>query len=279
MLSSFRDAITFPCTYDPLTLLTSSTRLVSPYGLFVYRVLSCVFLGFVKVYDVSLDANAEENRFFTILNFMLLIIYYILLVIASIRVKSWRLEDNNGHYESVCNWRLTLDHKFSLLCKIINILYEILVCCTIGIVIVYWILLYHPGTYLSPPDMFINVTVHGLNALFMLMDLFLSRAKIYPGHVFYPIIWMSIYTCMAWTYYGVEQEWIYPFLNWSLKFSVLYYAGLFAGFILLYFLGLALCHLRDKVASKIHHRLTLPSADDRESTENSLKKIKYHPLP
>ena len=80
---------------------------------------------------------------------------------------------------------------------------------------------------------FINISVHLMNAVFILGDVLLNNVQLLPVHVWYGFTYALLYLIWVWAWYlwvsrdrRTDEGWIYPFLNWNQAGWPIFYFGI-----------------------------------------------------
>eukprot|EP01113_Clastostelium_recurvatum_P012973 TRINITY_DN1678_c0_g1_i1.p1 TRINITY_DN1678_c0_g1~~TRINITY_DN1678_c0_g1_i1.p1 ORF type:complete len:299 (+),score=62.96 TRINITY_DN1678_c0_g1_i1:49-897(+) len=241
----------FPNKFDPVRLVTSSTAMVSPMALFIFRVIAAAWAIVTRIWYGVHYAHLLEinNRFFTVISFWLLLAYFVFIVAASLRMKSYKWS-TNFEEESEDSY---IYGKTNLIrfCKFVNIVFEVVIASVTGVVLVFWILIFDKNNI---SNLAFNILLHGINLPFVYVDLFLSRTHIHPAHVLYMLLWLILYMFAGWIIHAETGEWVYVFLDYNLKTTPAYYIGILIVFALMFYWAYALCKLRDRVAKRINDR-------------------------
>lgn len=128
--------------------------------------------------------------------------------------------------------------------KVQWILYNVLLPNTILVAVVYWAVLYKPGlNSRTSVDWFLDISVHGLNAVLMLIELGMSKFPTRLLHVYQPISYAFIYAFFSiglWRETGIV---LYEYvLDWNRAITAASMTGLLIYTILAQFV-LFLIHL------------------------------------
>eukprot|EP01112_Ceratiomyxa_fruticulosa_P018322 TRINITY_DN5837_c0_g1_i5.p1 TRINITY_DN5837_c0_g1~~TRINITY_DN5837_c0_g1_i5.p1 ORF type:complete len:269 (-),score=29.21 TRINITY_DN5837_c0_g1_i5:127-933(-) len=241
----------FPDDYDPIQFVISPFRFISPLTLFNVRVFLCVYVLVIRIWTE--DINGEDNNiYFTVLSYWHLLSYLAFVLVISIKMKSWNLKYDDMDFSKPSEFCCSPDTHFTRFCKYLTVSSEVLTSLTMGIVIVFWGLLYDSSKPFVGAELFENISVHGFNALFTLTDLFMCCRKIYPKQICYLLFWLLLYMLSTMIYHHSTSIWVYPFLNYFSPFATGYYIGILVLFVILYYFGYGLQRFRDFLSIKIN---------------------------
>lgn len=124
--------------------------------------------------------------------------------------------------------------------------FQIFATCALFLDLVYWVLLFDKST----TPLLHQVAQHAVNAVFVVVDIFLSlrmQFKVFYGALF--ILFTVVYVIFAWIRYAITKHWVYSFLDYrkqSAGITVAYYFGMlawgiFAAMIIFLFSRLSRC--------------------------------------
>lgn len=159
-------------------------------------------------------------RYFTNLNFHLLLLYFIIGCVLSIK---------RVFTENLAAERLNHLEKFFYL------IMETELPSTYFIATVYWAVLYNGGTLT-----YTNIMVHGLNTMMITGDFFLNRLHFNKHHIWFAIIWTSMYTLFHGILMTIEfandqpHAPVYGFLSYASPFLPAVLVGLVMIFAVFY---------------------------------------------
>ncbi|CAG8473359.1 21220_t:CDS:2 [Dentiscutata erythropus] len=243
--------------FDPH--LTVNSWFVSPKILKIFRLVVAIYSWIILIGELLDYALREhflaqygfENDaecflcYFTILSYIGQTVYFTAAAFYSIRSNS--LE------------------KFSKLHNFLFwILYHTVVHYHVLIVFVYWTLL--SSTFIQENNpwyiWWLSVSVHGLEFVTMLIELFLNRQVMKISFIFITIFIQVLYMLETFLIYYTHGFWIYDFLDWhsgSPAAVSLRYIGFLIFFIVCFFLVYGLHTLRDYIGRK---------HNSKESSEN-----------
>ncbi|PSC75714.1 rolling stone [Micractinium conductrix] len=115
----------------------------------------------------------------------------------------------------------------------------------------YWALLYDGD---NDGPMGTNLMVHGLNLIFMLADVALSRLPFVSYHFQAVLLYGTTYQVFMWIYYGATGIWAYSTLDWAKPSSLLYYLLLPCLLALAFFFFWGLAWARERALQRQHWR-------------------------
>lgn len=118
-------------------------------------------------------------------------------------------------------------------------LFHVLLAATLVVDLVTWGLLWpmlsrsdDPKRYAFWREHFFNITsyhTHGLNFLFILVELALNKIPYEPYMLGWLGLYSSLYGLWAFSYYRITTRWMYPFMDASKPYAMVYYVGIYVG--------------------------------------------------
>jgi len=116
--------------------------------------------------------------------------------------------------ENLKAWRAV--HKIHLL------LFEMVAAASITLTVFFW-----AAVYKKENKMLLEYPVkHGVSALLLLVEVFVSRVPLVSYHVQVPVLYGTVYLIFMWLYETGTQKWIYKALNWESAISIAFYIAL-----------------------------------------------------
>lgn len=160
----------------------------------------------MRSYGIRKDGKGY--RYFTNLSFLILTLNFVSKFALSWMRRPWT-NDGRGEFN-----RWTEAPATRLLVQVTWVVAEVIYVCAVLLDIIYWGLLYN-GQAMSPADSFLNASVHGTNALLVIVELVLMRQSFVAIHVLFLLLYALAYTIFALIWHSTTAEWIYPFLDLS----------------------------------------------------------------
>ena len=101
-------------------------------------------------------------------------------------------------------------------------------------------------------DWFLNSQVHAFDLIFVLLEIFLGRVKMYKSQLWIEVGVALIYMLWSWITHGtfLNGGWVYTFLDWSKPAAAFMYPLLVLAFILLGFWAVFLTNVREKLGKR-----------------------------
>jgi len=202
---------------------------VPPLALFIFRTIAFLYnlsvqIGGFFVFDIG------QLQYFTIWNYCLLVLFFGMGAVVS---------------GLACFAKSNPDDPPNLFHKFFIVTYQI--CLTLVVIVdtVLWGILYplakkanedHPGSF----DMYIilnffSYNQHGINFVWLLIEFLLNDLPFFPVHVFCVLLWAACYAIFAWIFNSFTDWWAYPFLETRVPESPLWYIGLLAIHVIIFF--------------------------------------------
>jgi hypothetical protein len=195
--------------------------------------LACLVIGLCGLAFTYEDTSSgSELRYYTNWNFILVVAYF---AVASV-LSAWQFGRpasalvGNGHW-----FRLNVALK---------LLGEIEVPNSLLVTLVYWIVLYTPGTDKSAWE-FMNVALHLMNTLMMFTDfLFIASYRFNPKFCVAPLALAAAYVIATLIWSQAAGFIAYSFLNTDCTFYIVWVIGLAILMLLLFFFFYAVGRLK-----------------------------------
>lgn len=209
---------------------------ISPKSLLIIRGIICLYSWIVLIgktvnYAMNYDAISYLT-YFTHFSYIGLVAYFTLTAFCH---SYGYVRKNKIPQHKLFNWLFWL-------------LYHTLAHFTTIIILTYWIFFsdYFVKTNPQPYNWWLNISIHALNFLFAIVEVFLNRQIMVASFVILNLILEILYLGVVNIYYAEHSKWVYEFLDVTkgLK-SFWWYLGLFIGFIVIYFIMYAVHMLRD----------------------------------
>jgi len=140
--------------------------------------------------------------------------------------------------------------------------YETLVSYHVVVPIVFWGLL-SSGLVLTRFNVWLNVSVHGLDFVFMAVEMILNKVPVAAGHIIFFLAILILYMFYCWMIHAIPiplstssgydstHRWVYNFVDWSPSTTAsIYYFGLLIFFTLVYFCCFGCHRLRKHIGTK-----------------------------
>lgn len=91
---------------------------------------------------------------------------------------------------------------------------------------------------------FEDVLKHGLTAIWLIVELLISRIPIVSVWIYWASLYAMAYATFLWIYWAAAHEWVYTVLDWREPKSLGFYFAISALVIVTYFIMCALAVLR-----------------------------------
>ncbi|RIA94007.1 hypothetical protein C1645_873718 [Glomus cerebriforme] len=232
----------FHCNdFDETKSLTS--WFISPKILFIFRGIIFLYSWIVLIGQFVNSAIGQGAgdffKFFTNLSFIGLTAYFTTAFYHS--------------YRHVTKKHKPLSNQSKILNWLFWLLYHTTVHFSMLIVLTYWLFLSQTFIHGKPPPFrwWLNVSVHGLNFLFTLIEVFLNRQRMVVSFIIFNLIILILYIFIGYINYAVNSQWVYGFLNYNNGYkSALWYIGLFISYTIIYFIMYGIHSLRDYIGKR-----------------------------
>lgn len=193
---------------------TTVTHLVwSPlviwYVLLSYRLSAGIFsLMLLIMATITMDPAGKTFIYYSVWNFNILIVYFFFL--SSIQIIH--------HYYGVPERLVLLVGNTAVVIFNVLVASAYLAMSFAFVIVVAQNLEMSPAD--TPPIIFIISFIAGI---LMFIEFALCNVPIVPFHANFMVTWAVVYAVFSWIFFAVQDEWIYPFLDISSDFAVLYY--------------------------------------------------------
>lgn len=130
----------------------------------------------------------------------------------------------------------------------------------------FWAVLYRN---MNNPALGDQLFVHGLNNVFFVVDIFLSRIPFLSTHMLALLLWTSAYALVMWIYGGVTGNWPYSILTFS-PVSMAFYVLMPIFLAIAFALYMGLVALREWIARRVYRQrqgVTHPSREQLEEED------------
>eukprot|EP00128_Syssomonas_multiformis_P006829 Colp12_sorted_trinity150504_noHs@35693 len=191
---------------------------------FILAYISCVLVG----NWVLFTEGAKYVFYFTRLNYMAQFVYFLNAV-----ANSATYTKTPGHYVERHRGRLRKWYKLFTW-----VLYETQATFHIVVPLMYWLFLSDFFFQYNPAEKWIDLSVHGLDFVFLYVDVVLNRMEFIFSHAVFVIFFALIY--ILWMWFGhfviwkAQDWWPYDIFDWSEEGVYYYYIGTGFGVFLLY---------------------------------------------
>ncbi|CAB5368013.1 unnamed protein product [Rhizophagus irregularis] len=213
---------------------------ISPKILLIIRGIIALYAWIILigqfVNSATYGGAGDFFKFFTNLSFVGLTAYF-----TTAFYHSYRYVTKNNKPVSFQNQPNILNWLFWLL-------YHTMTHFSTVIVLTYWLFLSRNFIFAKPQPFrwWLNVSVHGLNFLFAIIEIFLNRQIIVVSFVILSLIIQILYMFVVFINYAVTSMWIYGFADFTKgSITAIWYIGLIIGYIIIFFLVYGVHLLRD----------------------------------
>lgn len=231
-------------SYDILDPRGTVTSYCFPrWALILWRILAISFyIGSFFQMNSTGDLNGLYMTYFTLWTFTFFAATTIVGIAAVIqdyiRFPPSKPQPNNPTHKSTPRW--------TFLTATYQVCFEIISPASFFIMIFYWAALYKGLSYENIPN---QLFVHGLNNVFMLVDLFIARTAFVSTHVLAVLCYIALYAVFYWIYGGVTGQWPYYVMSFTPD-SFLYYVFLPVLITIIFFVYLGFAALREVIATR-----------------------------
>jgi len=241
----------------PRSLYEGGQPYISPALLLALRALMLVWIVVVWVMVWVAKPKNPDLESFTMQNYFLLFVYFALATVRSARAV--RAGGTAGMLlgSALVPAAKAEEEESSVLDKLTLCLFEVELVNTQFVVLVFWALLWpllsagdDPGGEESPGDTiaggFLNLSVHGLNMVFMLVDLFAGKLTLLPLHMWHGFVYAWLYLAWHFVWHALTGVWIYPILDTDLEVNPaapVFYVAIPGMWLLLFALNVRLAKL------------------------------------
>eukprot|EP00249_Psilotum_nudum_P017844 c26520_g1_i1 orf=219-1163(-) len=229
-------------------------RNVRPRWLLAVRVISFLYLLSILIYDFLLN-GPSIYEYYTEWSFTLLIAYFALATVVSSKHLSFENSSLDASFpgdsirflvhssEKDEKNRLPTLQVHSRGCEperqeagtvgyVMQIIFQTVTGAVVLTDLIYWTLLH--SNFKESGD-FVSVNMHGVNLVFLVVDIVVNNLSFPWFRGSYFLLWSGLFSVFTWIIHAFgETIWPYPFLDVSVKWSPLWYFGLFVGHIVVY---------------------------------------------
>jgi hypothetical protein len=186
--------------------------------------------------------------FYTVWNFTMLMVYFVMAFIQSIR----------HHIKGTADDKTPSRKLFD---RSTFVLFQICATMVILVDVVLWGVLYphaykacHPSDGTAPDCTQVNAilnfgsyNVHLFNLFFIMIEFVMNRMVIVPAHVSFVGVWLMCYGAYSWIRAADGRGWVYFFMDLGAKNAWLWYLGLGVLHALFFLLAFGLSKLKQRV--------------------------------
>ncbi|TPX51104.1 hypothetical protein SeLEV6574_g00508 [Synchytrium endobioticum] len=209
------------------------SKLVPIWVLLAYRILSSVYCLAIYLYrNISYFQIGYFYAYFTNLSYLILTIYFIAISFKSIIF----IAHSHG------NRRLANDRPLLMTPRPVDLArpatgfwnYLLLILFTVAVLqalfldLTAWIVLPNYDRWIIVTGQQVtydSIQVHAINAIQVLMEIFLGLMPIIPYMVIWPAIFVILYMGFTFVYFAKTTIWVYPFERWDQDLTWLIYLG------------------------------------------------------
>ncbi|GAB2262775.1 hypothetical protein Droror1_Dr00003772 [Drosera rotundifolia] len=213
---------------------------LNPVWVLVYRVFAMVIMGWI-LYQMVIFAGFWSFHFYTIWTFTLLIVYFAIGAVVSAQECMMYMKGpvNVGEKEKLLKNKEVINglqnhgyhdeasDKAGYLGNIMHIMYLTCAGAILMTDIVFWCLLVPMLAGVTFELNLLMISIHSLNAVFLLGDSALNRLPFGWFGLIYFFLWGAIYVLTQWILHARGLTWWpYPFLDLANPWAPLWYLGL-----------------------------------------------------
>ncbi|TPX47551.1 hypothetical protein SeMB42_g03280 [Synchytrium endobioticum] len=251
---AFRTTATSPNYVD--------SKLVPIWVLLAYRILSSVYCLAIYLYrNISYFQIGYFYAYFTNLSYLILTIYFIAISFKSIIF----IAHSHG------NRRLANDRPLLMTPRPVDLArpatgfwnYLLLILFTVAVLqalfldLTAWIVLPNYDRWIIVTGQQVtydSIQVHAINAIQVLMEIFLGLMPIIPYMVIWPAIFVILYMGFTFVYFAKTTIWVYPFERWDQDLTWLIYLGVGGLFAISWLIICLFGWIRDHKIPDLQHK-------------------------
>lgn len=254
-----------------------SCTCLHPFWLLAFRFLACLYSTTILITDV-VASGFSIFYFYTQWSFLLLIAYFgIATVVSALAASRSRLSGSyfarsenavgliKGYYNgggdvesknAIATLQMYWETVFAEneeLASVPGFLMQIVFQTVAGAAMltdaVYWLGLFPLMKDLPRSYDFLEINLHGMNVVFIIVDMMLSRMSFPWFRGAYFTLWTAIYVLFQWSVHALGvQWWPYPFLDPTQKYAPIWYLILCAAHIVCYGLMWGVASIKRRVS-------------------------------
>jgi len=195
-------------------------------------------------------------RYYSDINYFLLVAYFLT---VSIMHTFHRLGiGRQGSYMSDLNMTCNAQEKA------LWILFEIVLCNTFYVDVVYWLIIF---PWQSEAMTAYFITSRALNSLFITIEILLNQIEVIPIHMIFSLLFGVLYMFYVWILFASTSTWVYDFLDWDNAITPFTYLMLLVMIGVFYMVGFGFSQARNKMFEWNNKRIATESFEELKKWE------------